>query len=56
MKQARQFIVHRHIKIGDKKVTSPSYLVSKDEEAVMTFSENSNLANAEHPERSVPEK
>ncbi|MBT5271966.1 30S ribosomal protein S4 [Candidatus Woesearchaeota archaeon] len=56
VKQARQFIVHRHIKLGDKKVTAPSYLVSTEEEAAMTFSENSNLANEEHPERSIQEK
>ncbi len=31
-KQARQFIVHGLITIGGNKVTSPSYLVKKDEE------------------------
>ncbi len=31
-KQARQFIVHKHIKINSKKVNIPSYLVSIDEE------------------------
>lgn len=32
-KQARQFIVHKHIKINNKKVNIPSYLVPIDEES-----------------------
>ncbi len=32
MSQARQFITHEHIKIGDKKITAPSYIVSVEEE------------------------
>ncbi len=35
---ARQMIVHAHITVGDKKVTSPSYLVSVDEEGKVGFS------------------
>lgn len=31
-KQARQFIVHKHIKINGKKVNIPSYLVKTEEE------------------------
>lgn len=31
-KQARQFIVHSHVKIGGRKVKYPSYLVPKEEE------------------------
>lgn len=53
VKQARQFIVHRHILVGDKKLSSPSYLVLKSEEESIAFVENSNLANEEHPERAV---
>ena len=30
--QARQFITHEHIAVGDRKITSPSYLVSIEEE------------------------
>lgn len=56
IKQARQFITHRHILIGDKVVTSPSYLVSMKEEDLVRFVENSTLSNPEHPERAVPEK
>ncbi len=32
MMQAREFIVHEHISVGDKKITTPSYLVSVQEE------------------------
>lgn len=32
MLQARQFITHEHIAIGNRKVTTPSYLVSIEEE------------------------
>jgi small subunit ribosomal protein S4 len=56
MKQARQFIVHRHIMIGNTKVTVPNYLVSKAEEAVISFSGKSSLANPDHPERKKEEK
>jgi small subunit ribosomal protein S4 len=54
--QSRQFIVHEHIMIGNKKITAPNYLVSQAEEELITFSPPSKLANAEHPERSLPEK
>jgi small subunit ribosomal protein S4 len=50
-KQARQFIVHRHITIGDKKITSPSYLVSKEEEPLIAFTAQSPLHDEAHPER-----
>ena len=32
MMQARQFIVHEYIAVGNKKITTPSYLVSIKEE------------------------
>ncbi len=56
MKQARQFIIHRHIRVGQKEVSRPSYLVPLSEESFITFKENSTLASAEHPERVVLEK
>jgi len=56
MKQARQFIVHGHIKIKDKKITVPSYVVGKDEEALVTFMQKSSLSNLEHPERVIKKK
>ena len=34
-RQSRQFIVHGHVFIGDKKVTAPSRLVLKDEEELI---------------------
>lgn len=53
IKQARQFITHGHIQIGDKKIDGPSYLVSKDEEPKITFKEKSSLSSPEHPERII---
>lgn len=51
MKQARQFIVQGHIQIGEKGITSPSYLVPVLEEAKLQFKPSSALAFADHPER-----
>jgi small subunit ribosomal protein S4 len=55
VKQARQFIVHRHIAVGNKVITSPSYLVPVNDEVSISFVENSTLASAEHPERALKE-
>ena len=41
IKQARQFITHEHIVIGDQKITSPSYIVSSGEEIIVKFADNS---------------
>ena len=49
--QARQFIVHGHILVGDKKITAPSYLVAVKEEALINFSQSSKIFDPEHPER-----
>ena len=54
--QARQFIVHGHVKVKDRKVTIPSYLVSMDEQASISFSAKSSLSSDEHPERKLKEK
>ena len=51
IKQARQFITHEHVIIGDRKVTSPSYLVTSGDEKTITFSKNSVLMSEDHPER-----
>ena len=51
MSQARQFIVHGHINIGSKKITSPSYLVTLKEEAELSFNGRSALNDENHPER-----
>jgi small subunit ribosomal protein S4 len=55
-KQARQFISHGHILINGKKVTAPSYLVSKEEESKIEFKPLSPLSKADHPERTIKEK
>jgi small subunit ribosomal protein S4 len=49
--QARQFIVHRHVCIGAREITSPSYLVSVEEESNLDFRNKSSLAAEIHPER-----
>tara|TARA_Y100000310_G_C20549176_1_gene747172 strand:- start:212 stop:823 length:612 start_codon:yes stop_codon:yes gene_type:complete len=43
---ARQIIVHEHIAVNGKKITSPSYIVSIDEEVNTTYSDDSPLKNA----------
>src|SRR3972149_6396890 len=47
--QARQLITHGHILIGNRRVTIPSYIVSREEEAQLTYSSQSTLANPSHP-------
>ena len=37
VRQARQFITHGHIAVNGKKVSAPSYLVSKAEEATIAY-------------------
>jgi len=56
IKQARQFIVHRHIMVNENKMDSPSYLVLKDEENKISFDSKSSLNNPNHPERFKEEK
>lgn len=56
MKQARQFIIHQHISVGNKKITSPCYLVSSAEELSISFEPTSSLANDDHPERQAARK
>lgn len=54
--QARQFITHRHIVVADRKITSPSYMVRKDEEDKIGFVAKSGLSSPDHPERAVAKK
>lgn len=49
IQQARQLIAHGHISIDGRKVSSPSYLVLKDEEEKMAYSPRSPLTDPEHP-------
>ena len=55
-KQARQFIVHGHIQIKDKKITTPSYIVRVEEESQITFVKKSKLSDESHPERATKEQ
>jgi len=49
--QARQLITHGHIAIGNRRVSSPSYLVKENEEAKITYAPTSPLSNSNHPLR-----
>lgn len=55
MKQAKQFITHGHILVGDKKISAPSYLVLREEEGRISFSTKSPLISEEHAERAKTE-
>jgi small subunit ribosomal protein S4 len=50
VKHARQLIVHEHITVGGKKITSPSYLVLVAEESTIGYAPDSALMQSEHPE------
>ncbi|MBW2996492.1 30S ribosomal protein S4 [Candidatus Woesearchaeota archaeon] len=56
MKQARQFIIHEHITIDGKKLTSPNFLVPKDKEGGVAFAQSSAFIDEMHPERKQEEK
>ena len=45
MRQARQFITHEHIAVGSRKITTPSYLVSIEEEPKIRLMHTINLTN-----------
>ena len=49
--QARQLIAHGHIQINDRKVTVPSYMVTKDEENEISYVGGSPLNDLMHPAR-----
>lgn len=49
--QARQMITHKHIAVGEKKISSPSYLVTLEEEGAITYAHGSAFSNPEHTER-----
>ena len=52
--QARQMIAHGHIAIHGKKVTSPSYHVSRGEEEFVKFAPSSPYNDSAHPALTVP--
>ena len=49
--QSRQLITHGHVTIGNRRVTVPSYIVSKEEEKQVMYSPQSALAKETHPLR-----
>jgi small subunit ribosomal protein S4 len=49
--QARQFITHGHIAIDNRRVSSPSYLVLRDEEDKIAYAPASAMASKDHPLR-----
>jgi small subunit ribosomal protein S4 len=49
--QSRQLITHGHIIIGNRRVTIPGYMVSKEEEAQVAYSPKSAIAKEAHPLR-----
>jgi len=49
IQQSRQLITHGHIVIEGRRVSSPSYLVLKDEETKITYTPKSPLTNPDHP-------
>ena len=49
IQQARQLIAHGHIAINGRKVFTPSYLVLKDEEEKLSYSQRSPLEDPNHP-------
>ncbi|MBI4438476.1 30S ribosomal protein S4 [Candidatus Woesearchaeota archaeon] len=55
IKQARQMIVHGHVSVAERKITSPSYLVKVADESAIGFVEGSGFASPDHPERVVVE-
>jgi len=51
MKQARQLIIHRHILVGGKINSSPSYIVKSAEESSIEISPKSPFYDTNHAER-----
>ena len=50
IKHARQLIVHEHITVGGKKITSPSYLVPLADESSVSYAADSAFMQSDHPE------
>jgi len=49
--QARQFVVHGHVVVGESRVQRPAYTVSTEEEPLIDFDQTSPIADELHPER-----
>ncbi len=50
-KQARQFVSHGLIQIGERRVTVPSYVVRREEEDEIQFAAGASIADPDHPVR-----
>ena len=49
--QSRQLVTHGHITINNRRVTVPSYIVSKGEEEQIAYAPKSAFVNPAHPTR-----
>jgi small subunit ribosomal protein S4 len=49
--QTRQLITHGHVTIGSRRVTIPSYIVTREQENQIAYSPTSPFANPDHPLR-----
>lgn len=50
-RQARQFVSHGLVMIGDRRVTVPSYVVRREEEDTVQIRPEASIANPDHPVR-----
>jgi small subunit ribosomal protein S4 len=46
--QARQLITHGHVAIGNRRVTVPSYIVTKEDESQIAYAPKSPITNPTH--------
>jgi len=51
MQQSRQLITHGHVAVGNQRIKTPSYIVTKPDETQIAYSPNTPLANPNHPLR-----
>ncbi len=49
--QSRQLITHGHVTIGERRITIPGYIVSKEEEAQIAYNPQSAISKETHPLR-----
>ncbi len=54
--QARQFITHGHVNVGDRMVSIPGYMVTRGEEDKIAFNSHSAISDDQHPTRLTKKK
>ncbi|MGD0057367.1 MAG: 30S ribosomal protein S4 [Methanomassiliicoccales archaeon] len=54
--QARQYIVHGHVRVGSRMISIPGYLVTRVEEDKVIFNPHSPMSDELHPMRQVKKK